>query len=376
MDKRRGLLSEKLALTKAVNARQAARDAIADELIQIDTDIIQRAFDEQDDVVSMRKRNVTFRVFKQAWNERILNSYEREKLQYLTSKEKEHYFKDKVRQLQKVDSHGILNHEDWFFRVVVMDYIVREMHRLILWFKNCRWDEFENIYKITRKLRMLQLDMDAAWGSDAFDINHTNLFQISEQDAKDYTKIDEMLEGNSLYELFMSQMDVRKVEALKDEDESEPEPTPEDKEIMRDRESEMEVEKQRLVRDDVVCRVWKSEEELTKAAYDEVKRDNDREIEVPGYPGIKTLGQLKDTIIQLKLGYADSSSSQLDSSSSQLDSSSSMLQDLLGALVSEVRFVKENMVAAEMGRMNALANEEIQKKDDSANAQVVKDQTL
>lgn len=64
MDKRRGLLSEKLALTKAVNARQDARDAIADELIQIDTDIIQRAFDEQDDVVSMRKRNVTFRVFK------------------------------------------------------------------------------------------------------------------------------------------------------------------------------------------------------------------------------------------------------------------------------------------------------------------------
>lgn len=53
-----------------------------------------------------------------------------------------------------------------------------------------------------------------------------------------------------------------------------------------------------------------------------------------------------------------------------------MLQDLLGALVSEVRFVKENMVAAEMGRMNAIANQEIQKKDGSANAQVVKDQTL
>ena len=53
-----------------------------------------------------------------------MNTYEREKIQYLTSKERERYFNDKIRELRKYDEHGILTHRDWFFRVVVLDYIV------------------------------------------------------------------------------------------------------------------------------------------------------------------------------------------------------------------------------------------------------------
>ena len=93
------------------------------------------------------------------WNEKIMNVYEKDKLQYLTSEEKTRYFAEKVRELAKIDPHGILNHPDWFFRVVVLDFIVSEMRRLIYWFKNCAWDDYDTVYKIVRKLRLLQLDV-------------------------------------------------------------------------------------------------------------------------------------------------------------------------------------------------------------------------
>ena len=84
-----------------------------------------------------------------------MNSYEREKLQYMTSKEKDRYLQDKISDLEKYDVHGVLTHEDWFFRVVVLDYVVREMNRLVQWFKNCSYDDFETIYRIVRKLNLL-----------------------------------------------------------------------------------------------------------------------------------------------------------------------------------------------------------------------------
>lgn len=259
---------------KTVSEIGQNREQVADELVQIDTDMIQIAFDEHDDVVSVKRRELNFRVFKQYWNERIVNPYEREQLQYLTSDEKARYFKDKVRELQKFDTYGILTHQDWFFRVVVLDFIVAEMRRLILWFKNCAWDEFDTIYRITRKLRMLQLDVDAIRKDAKFDINRTNLFQITEQDAKDYTKIDQMLEGNTLYQLFMAQLKVNMVvpddvvvaEDVADEKEK--------KEIVQDRESEMQVEKLRSVRNDIVARKWGSEEGLTRAAYQKINSDS------------------------------------------------------------------------------------------------------
>lgn len=284
---------------KTVSEIGQNREQVADELVQIDTDMIQIAFDEHDDVVSVKRRELNFRVFKQYWNERIVNPYEREQLQYLTSDEKARYFKDKVRELQKFDTYGILTHQDWFFRVVVLDFIVAEMRRLILWFKNCAWDEFDTIYRITRKLRMLQLDVDAIRKDAKFDINRTNLFQITEQDAKDYTKIDQMLEGNTLYQLFMAQLRVNMVvpddDVVVAEDGADEK---EQKEIVQDRESEMQVEKLRSVRNDIVARKWGSEEGLTRAAYRKINSDS-------------SVSVLKERIIELKLENADSSSSEL-----------------------------------------------------------------
>ena len=111
-----------------------------------------------------------------------------------------------------------------------------------------------------------------------------------------------------------------------------------------------------------MCRVWGSEAELTKAAYKKVNEDNpdiDPPVTIAGRTYAK-IDDMKNRIIELKLD----------------NSADSELKELLGALVNQVRGVKENMVSEEMGKMHALANEEIQKKDDSANAQVVKDQTL
>jgi hypothetical protein len=152
--------------------------------------------------VSIGRNALTAEMLKQTWNEKILNSYEREKLQYLTSAEKERYFQDKIRGLKKIDKKGILNHTDWFFRAAVLDFIVQEIQRLIYWFKNCSWDDFDLIYRIVRKLNLLQLDADAAASQQDFDINRTNLFYISEKDMQNFTRLDGMLEGATLYDLF------------------------------------------------------------------------------------------------------------------------------------------------------------------------------
>ena len=99
-------------------------------------------------------------VFKQVWNEKIMNSYEKDKIQYMTSKERENYFKEKLREIGKFDKYGVLSHDDWFFRVAVMDFVTSEMKRLVSWFKDCSFDDFETIYKIVRKLNLLQTDVD------------------------------------------------------------------------------------------------------------------------------------------------------------------------------------------------------------------------
>ena len=307
--------------------------------------------------MSIVKTDVGFRIFQQVWNEKIMNSYERDKLQYLTSQEKERYFKDKLRELEKFDEHGVLRRPDWFFRVVVLDYIVGEMKRLILWFKDCSWDDFELVYKITRKLRMLQLDLDAALSDRPFNINHTNLFQITDEDAKDYTKIDKMLRGNTLYELFSSAVNVKvvKFDESDSEEDDEKEETKE-RELLMDRKSKIDTDKQRMVRQDVVTRYWGSEAELTKQAYAKVNSNVDMPIDpIPGYEDIKTLGELKSKIIELKIS----------------DPTSTDLKMLLGTLVNVVVAVKESLVMDKMSEMRLLAKQEIQKKDDSVLAQVV-----
>ena len=80
LNERELLLKKRVALLKTTTALRAKRDEIADDLVQIDTDMIQIAFDEHDDVVSVKRKELNFRVFRQYWNERIVNPYEREQL--------------------------------------------------------------------------------------------------------------------------------------------------------------------------------------------------------------------------------------------------------------------------------------------------------
>ena len=199
-----------------------------------------------------------------------MNGYERDKLQYLTSEEKERYFADKIRQLEKCDPHGILTHKDWFFRVVVLDFVVHEIQRLIYWFKNCSFDDFDTIYRIVRKLKLLHLDVEEVWNSDKFDVNRTNLFYLSNDDIRNFTKIDDLLVGNTLFDLF------HKLVSIKFIPEKLVEKKPEvvvDKELVKEQKSELDYRQQRKVRQDVVARFWGSETELTKAAYDNVNKD-------------------------------------------------------------------------------------------------------
>lgn len=179
---------------------------------------------------------MTFRIFKQVWNEKIMNAYEKEKLQYMTSVEKTRYFNEKIRELKKYDTYGILNHPDWFFRVAVLDFIVSEMHGLVYWFKNCAFDDFDTIYKIMRKLRLLHLDVDSVRANGKFDINRTNLFYLSDDDLAEFTKVDGMLNGNTLYQLFQSQVRINIVsEEVEGETGNEEEkPEEQDKELVRE----------------------------------------------------------------------------------------------------------------------------------------------
>ena len=102
---------------------------------------------------------------------------------------------------------------------------------------------------------MLQLDVKSIYDSKSFDINKTNLFQVSEQDLQNYTRIDDMLEGNTLYQLFNAQVqlnltdDIDEASAETDEtDETPVEPPQDSKMILQDRQSEIDTDKLRSVR--------------------------------------------------------------------------------------------------------------------------------
>ena len=354
---REPLLKQK-AQSNAVLAKLGRkRDELVDEGLTIDVDLIQAAYDEHDKTVSVKKKDVAFNVFQQVWNEKIMNSYEKDKLQYLTSEEKTRYFKEKARELKKVDKYGVLNHPDWFFRVVVLDFIVAEMKDLIYWFKNCAYGDFDTIYRIVRKLNLLHLDVDAIRSEKKFNINRTNLFYISDEDAMDFTKIDQMLTGNTFYDLFQREISIDFLPYEEDDVEvAATEQTKEEKEIVQERDQDVLVDQQRRVRQDVVRRFWGNEENLTRAAYEVVSKDDCR-LDGQGPDGIETMGQLKREIIKLKLS----------------DPQSQTLSDLLMSFTNIVTGVKEAMVMDKMNEMNKDAGEEVGKMDDSANANTSSD---
>lgn len=359
LESREPLLASKVGAVRNLNQLRSRKTDLVDDLVQIDIQLVGMAFDEQDRVVSVKRNNLTVNTFKHLWNEKILNSYERDKLQYLTSKEKERYFQDKIRELAKFDKHGILNHQDWFFRVAVLDGIVSEMQRLISWFKQCSYDDFDTIYKIVRKLKLLQLDLESTYSAERMDINKTNLFFLSDEDLKGFTKIDELLDGSTLYDLFQSQLEFNVVEEDDGDGDSQTDSPTVDSSLLQEQQYEIAMENQRKVRQDVVARVWGSETELTRAAF---KRAAEQEtlnepLEIGGFQ-FQTLNELKSKIIELKLTDRGEADEQL-------------LQALLGAFTNLIGTIKEGLVIEKMNEMYQVASEEISKKDAFAKADVM-----
>ena len=120
--------------------------------------------------------------------------------------------------------------------------------------------------------------------------------------------------------------------------------------------------KRRIVRDELVVRIWGSEANLTKDAYDRINKNADQEFEEPivitiGENETKTfttLKQIKDRIIQLKLDGCDTNE----------------LQQLLGAFANKVNSEKEVLVIQRMNQMYNDGKSKIDEIDDSVNAKV------
>ena len=362
-NERDSIIQRKVNSTEKLDRLHVARANLVDEMLQLDSQMISYAFDKHDDVVSVKRNEITNDIFKQVWNEKIMNSYERDTVQYMTSKEKERYFKKKVRELKKFDEYGVLSHRDWFFRVTVIDYIVEQMEELINLFKNCAYDDYETVYKVVRKLNLLQLDLEDARSNDKFNINRTNLFHLSDKAISEYTKIDSLLNGSTLYELFQSQIELKFFKPMTQDDNMTIESDEsKDKELLQEQKTEIEMSKRRIVRDDLVVRIWGSESNLTKDAYDRINKNADQEFEEPititiGENETKTfttLKQIKNRIIQLKLDGCDTNE----------------LQQLLGAFTNKVNSEKEVLVIQRMNQMYNDGKSKIDEIDDSVNAKV------
>ena len=362
-NERDSIIQRKVNSTEKLDRLHVARANLVDEMLQLDSQMISYAFDKHDDVVSVKRNEITNDIFKQVWNEKIMNSYERDTVQYMTSKEKERYFKKKVRELKKFDEYGVLSHRDWFFRVTVIDYIVEQMEELINLFKNCAYDDYETVYKVVRKLNLLQLDLEDARSNDKFNINRTNLFHLSDKAISEYTKIDSLLNGSTLYELFQSQIELKFFKPISQDDSNDIESDEsKDKELLQEQKTEIEMSKRRIVRDELVVRIWGSEANLTKDAYDRINKNADQEFEEPititiGENETKTfttLKQIKDRIIQLKLDGCDTNE----------------LQQLLGAFANKVNSEKEVLVIQRMNQMYNDGKSKIDEIDDSVNAKV------
>lgn len=132
---------------------------------------------------------------------------------------------------------------------------------------------------------------------------------------KNFTKIDDMLNKNTLYQLFSSQVKVTSLKPIVDNDDgNEKEQQKKDPILIHEQKSELDIAKRRKVRQDLVNRHWGSESELTKAAYERINDGKCTEIiNIPEMNPIftGTLKELKEEIIRLKLIGEDASQERL-----------------------------------------------------------------
>ena len=127
----------------------------------------------------------------------------------------------------------------------------------------------------------------------------------------------------------------------------------------------MEVESQRTVRQDIVRRYWKSEENLTIAAYklsgDISSMENDGAnvlIDEKTMLRFKDLKELKSNIIRLKL------------KGNRSREEETRLQGLLGSYVDNIRYLKEWLVMQKMQEMQSNSKNEYNKESENVNAPV------
>lgn len=327
------LISRKVDLNQRLQNLAERKTSISDSLLQIDQDLISHSMQVQDRTTSVAKRQLKASIFQQAWNEGILNPYERETIQYMTSKEKDRYYQDKVRELRKADPNGLLNHPDWFVRAVVLDFVVQEMEGLVDWFKNCRYDDFETIYRIVRKLNLLQMDAESTWTAETFSLNQTNLFQLPESELMEFTKLDSLLEKNTLWELLSSNQ--RLSFTVKASAQTTQSTTQKDVELVQEQRSELDAAKRRTWRQEIVVRNWGSESELTKAAYTRAN-ESSGVVGVEGTDGVlgrkMSISDVKARIMELKLKESPTAEDR------------DTLRRLLGGFSNYVACVKEAMV--------------------------------
>ena len=64
LDKRSAVLQKQYNAKKKLDELKARENDISDQLVQIDVDLIQEAFDEHDSTVSVGKKELSPRVFR------------------------------------------------------------------------------------------------------------------------------------------------------------------------------------------------------------------------------------------------------------------------------------------------------------------------
>lgn len=115
----------------------------------------------------------------------------------------------------------------------------------------------------------------------------------------------------------------------------------------------------RKMRQDVIVRKWGSESELTRLAYEKIRKQETKELvaKIDGEDETFSGGlkQLKDEIIELKLNKNDDN----------------RLRNLIGAFSSQVTAMKEHMIMRETEKMDNLAMKKQSQLDKQVNSDVI-----
>lgn len=100
LDDRQKIMDEIVKSQSEYQGLNTKKEKLVEDLMVIDNQILSKAYDKQDSEISVAKRKLTPNIFNRIWGERIMNAYERDKVQFMTSKEKTRYMKEKVIELK------------------------------------------------------------------------------------------------------------------------------------------------------------------------------------------------------------------------------------------------------------------------------------